>query len=121
MNLDVVIDGVRYVPAPEPCEDPTLLDFVHNFMDVGRVTIREYLCALLTKLWEEGESFKGKAPYGNSGWEYELYYALVAADAVAGEKEVEEDGTIVVHSCLDIAVANGIIFGLITEMCRPKL
>lgn len=120
MNLDVVIDGVRYVPAPEPCENPTLLDFMYNFMDVGRVSIREYLCALLTKLWNEGESFKGKAPWGNSGWEYELQYALVAAGAVPGDIEPDGDEQVVTN-CHDEAAANTIIFGLIAEMCKPKL
>lgn len=117
--MNVLIDGVRYVPAQEPCADPTLLDFVHDFMDVGKVSIREYLCALLTQLWEEGEGFSGKYPFGNSGWEYGLYDALVLAGAVPGETSMDGD-EVVVEQCTDKPAANAIIFTLITEMCKAK-
>lgn len=53
-------------------------------------TVGEYLYFLLFKVWDEGESFSGKRPFGNSGWEYELYTALVAAGIVEGE--IDEDG-----------------------------
>ena len=49
--------------------------------DTGAETIRDYLKALLFKLWEKGESFGGKRPFGNSGWEYELYHALISGGA----------------------------------------
>lgn len=44
--------------------------------DADAETVRDYLKALLTHLWEEGEGFSGKRPFGNSGWEYDLYGAL---------------------------------------------
>jgi hypothetical protein len=50
-------------------------------------TIREYLQKLLTKVLEEGESFSGKRPFGNSGWHYELYFPLVQANLVKGTIE----------------------------------
>jgi hypothetical protein len=40
--------------------------------DAGADTVRDYLKALLLKLWEEEEGFSGKRPFGNSGWKHEL-------------------------------------------------
>lgn len=48
-------------------------------------TIGEYLVALLLKLWREGDEFSGKKPFGDSGWEYELYYPLVQFGVVDGK------------------------------------
>lgn len=53
--------------------------------DAGAKTIRDYLKTLLRELWEKGESFSGKRPFGNSGWEGELETALVKAGAVPGK------------------------------------
>ena len=44
--------------------------------DAEAATIREYLVALLRQVWTEGEGFSGKRPFGNSGWDYDLYRAL---------------------------------------------
>jgi hypothetical protein len=41
-------------------------------------TVRDYLKGLLQNLWIEGEGFSGKRPFGNSGWEYDLYQPLIA-------------------------------------------
>jgi len=39
--------------------------------DAGdNLTIRDYFYTLLTAVWNEGESFSGKRPFGNGGWEY---------------------------------------------------
>jgi hypothetical protein len=116
-DMNVIIDGVRYIPAPTPCENPALLDFRFKCDDLRReVSIREYLCALLTQLWSEGEGFSGKRPFGNSGWEYDLYHALIKADAVEGE--LDGDGYIHRISREEQDKANTIIFGLIGEMCK---
>lgn len=62
--------------------------------DAGAATIREYLTALLTAVWVEGEEFSGKCPFGNSGWEAELFDALEFADLIdhtwAGGRELVE-------------------------------
>ena len=58
--------------------------------DSGALTVGGYLQALLTELWREGEGFSGKRPFGNSGWEYELYQAVIAGGAATGE--LDEDG-----------------------------
>lgn len=46
---------------------------------------------LLSTLFEEGESFSGKRPFGNSGWEGDLAEPLVRAGVLTGEF-CEEDG-----------------------------
>lgn len=58
--------------------------------DADAATIGEYFKKLLYNVWDEGESFSGKRPFGNSGWEYDVYAALVKAGAVAGR--FDEDG-----------------------------
>jgi hypothetical protein len=58
--------------------------------DAGAKTVGQYLMLLLEGLWENGEAFSGKRPFGNSGWQYEIYEALVASGAVSGE--LDEDG-----------------------------
>lgn len=53
-------------------------------------TIKEYLILLLATLWDVGESFSGKKPFGDSGWEYELYEALANAGLIDAVRD--EDG-----------------------------
>jgi hypothetical protein len=85
--MKVMFDGILYVPAPPAAEGMGLdaaLD-VRFDSDAGdQLTIREYFRELLTTLWSEGESFSGKRPFGNSGWEYEPIGALVAAGFIPG-------------------------------------
>jgi len=50
-------------------------------------TIRDYFHSLLTTLWEEGEGFSGKRPFGNSGWEHDLYRPLALAGYVEGDAD----------------------------------
>lgn len=47
-------------------------------------TIGEFLIALLRALWSEREGFSGKRPFGESGWDSELYIALIHAGMVTG-------------------------------------
>lgn len=58
--------------------------------DAGADTIRTYLVALLAKLWEHGECFGSKRPFGNSGWQYEPYTALAQRGYITGT--FDEDG-----------------------------
>ena len=81
----VIIDGVEYIPMPEPVHTEGLLGAleVRFDSDAGEnITVRDYLRILLLTLWDEGEGFSGKRPFGNSGWEYELYDALMEAGYV---------------------------------------
>jgi len=75
------------------------------------LTIKGYLRLLLATLWNEGESFSGKRPFGNSGWEYDLYLPLVKAGVVVGE--LDEDGYI---DSIDEQAANALVFNLIEEI-----
>lgn len=50
-------------------------------------SVRDYLHALLQVLWDEREGFSGKRPFGNSGWENELFSPLVREGFIAGDVE----------------------------------
>lgn len=54
-------------------------------MDIDAPTIGAYLIALLRQVWEDGEGFNGKRPWGNSGWEFEVYEALVRGGLIPGK------------------------------------
>lgn len=51
--------------------------------DADAATIRDYLVELLKVAWLDGDI--GKRPFGNSGWEKEIYRELVTAGWVRGE------------------------------------
>lgn len=50
--------------------------------DADASTIHDYFKRLIEELWSSGEAFSGKRPFGNSGWEYELYTALGQNNAI---------------------------------------
>lgn len=52
--------------------------------DSGASTIGGYFKEILKEFMREKEGFSGKRPFGNSGWEYELYKPLIVAKAVHG-------------------------------------
>lgn len=52
-------------------------------------TVREYMVELLTTLWEKEDGFSGKKPFGNSGWKYDVYLALVLNGIVDGKLDAE--------------------------------
>lgn len=64
-----------------------ILDIEFENMRRDKITIRDYLKELLVTLWEEGESFSGKRPFGDSGWEYEIFGALVDNKVIHGTNE----------------------------------
>ena len=72
------------------------------------LTVKGYLKNLLFQVWKEGESFSGKRPFGNSGWEYDLYEPLVKAGVVDGS--IDEDGDI---EDIDLIQANRVVLKLI--------
>ena len=80
--------------------------------DAGPVTVRAYLGELLITLWLEKEQFSGKRPFGNSGWEHDLYVALVRAKLVDGR--IDEDGYVidVDEDKADALIADAIADGL---------
>lgn len=54
-------------------------------------TIGGYLGGLLARLLFYGEGFSGKRPFGDSGWEEDLFIALVSAGFVKGKYVPDED------------------------------
>jgi hypothetical protein len=58
--------------------------------DADAPTVRAYLLALLRELWANDEGFDSKRPFGNSGWQEEVYIGLARAGVV--EAEFDEDG-----------------------------
>ena len=56
-----------------------VLDCPMQENDSGAYTVKGYLKALLIAVWDEGESFSGKRPFGNSGWDSDILDALVDA------------------------------------------
>lgn len=82
--------------------------------DAKAETVGAYLTALLREVWREEEGFSGKRPFGNSGWQWEVYLPLVKAGFVAGQ--LDEDGYLedvdqdaadeLIHAAID-AMAGG--------------
>lgn len=67
------------------------LEFHSN--DLGQnITVAGYLQRLLTDLWQQEDMFNSKRPFGNSGWTWEVYGALIEARLIPGT--LDEDGCI---------------------------
>lgn len=113
----VFIDGDEYVKRQDvPKEQIDKLDAIlynHRFdSDAGKnLTIAEYLKTLLETLWKEQEGFSGKRPFGNSGWEYDLYMPLIKYGYVDGK--IDGDGYI---EDFDNAQANQLIMDCIKRV-----
>ncbi len=70
-----------------------ILNLEFESRDLNRtLTIKDYFKRLLTTVWREGERFNGKRPFGNSGWERDLYKSLIKAKIIPGI--LDEDGYI---------------------------
>lgn len=62
-----------------------ILEIEWHFDDLHEtMTIKEYFKKLLITLWLDGECFDGKRPFGNSGWDYQIYSALIANEIIEG-------------------------------------
>ena len=94
--MKVTIDGIEYIPMPKAQDTSDIHLAALNFRfdsDVGFITIREYLHALLAKLWREGWAFNSKRPFGNSNWQHVLQKPLIEAGFVKGEIYIDDDGS----------------------------
>lgn len=80
--------------------------------DIG-TTLREYMEDLLQVLWGEGEDFSPKRPFGESGWQWCVYEALVREGYVRGD--VDSDGDV---TDADTAHADQIIKDFIHKLMR---
>lgn len=86
---------IRAYTEAQPVPDPTGQQILATPMpdnDADAATIRGYLAALLAVVWRENEAFSGKRPFGNSGWDMELYRALGEAGYIRWT--VDEDGEV---------------------------
>ena len=93
--MKVIIDGTNYLPEKtlETNKELLLALEIRFDSDAGDdLTIREYLEKLLSTLWDEQEGFSGKRPFGNSGWEYDLYKPLIESKLIEGK--IDECGDI---------------------------
>lgn len=90
-----------------------VLDTPMGKNDAGAGTIREYLGKLLLKVWNEGEGFSGKRPFGNSCWELEIYSALVKSGHVTGG--LDDDGYL---EDFDEITADHLIAAAIRHLCE---
>jgi hypothetical protein len=88
-----------------------LLDLPLPENDSGASTVRGYLVALLATLWREDEGFSGKRPFGNSGWQYDLYAPMIEAGIVGGE--IDEDGYV---ERADVVTADKLILAAIQSL-----
>jgi hypothetical protein len=57
--------------------------------DLGEQSLVDYLKSLLTTLWEEQDGFSGKRPFGNSGWQYDVWIAFIKAGLITGELDAD--------------------------------
>lgn len=71
-----------------------ILDVMMETADFSEpLTIRAYFRRMVLAIWREGEGFSGKRPFGNSGWHYDVYAALVKSGHIRGAFDE--------HGCLD--------------------
>jgi hypothetical protein len=66
-----------------------VLDTPMGDNDAEAETVGHYLLKLLAKVWRDGEDLT-KRPFGNSGWQFEVYKALINNGMIDGT--VDEDG-----------------------------
>lgn len=83
--------------------------------DANAATIRDYLVALVRRVWIANEGFSGKRPFGNSGWDWDMYPPLIRAGLVRGV--LDEDGYI---DNVDEEAADALIRAAIDELGRAS-
>jgi hypothetical protein len=92
----------------------SVLDTPMGDNDANADTIREYLITLLATVWDEGEGFSAKRPFGNSGWQWELYAVLAQAGHINGT--LDKDGYV---DNVDIHKGNLLIRDAIRALAGP--
>lgn len=92
-------------------EIKNIADLPIRHMDPGAETIGDYLRFLLTTLWKEAEGFSGKRPFGNSGWQFDVYHVLVANGIIPGK--IDESGDL---QDVDEAAGEKVILAVIEKL-----
>jgi hypothetical protein len=82
--------------------------------DADAATIRDYLVALVRQVWVENEGFSGKRPFGNSGWQDDLYVTIMRAGLVNGSIDVWNE----LGEDFDEPAADALILAAIDELGR---
>jgi len=85
-------------------------------LDGEKLTVREYFKKLMLILWEEGESFSGKRPFGDSGWECDIYNALAVEGVI--EADIEDDNGEIYVENIDKAKADMLIYRAINHVFK---
>lgn len=79
-----------YITKEEPLVDQVLA-YESIGWDLPKCTVGEYLIELGQRVWEEGEGFSGKRPFGNSGWQTDVMYVLADGGFIGGTRNSEGD------------------------------
>lgn len=87
--------------APTPQQ---ILDLPLDHNDAEAATVREYLVTLLAAIWDDGDDLN---PFGNSGWKWDLYRALVKAGYA--NNPFDEDGYVTPDNDFDEPAARRLI------------
>lgn len=95
--------------AAEP-DGNLILDLPVRQNDAGAATVREYLIALLRVAMDI------KAPWGNSGWVYDLYEALASAGFLAAQ--FDSDGLVDDWGAVDKVAGDRLIQAAIDALGR---
>jgi hypothetical protein len=85
-----------------------VLDCPMEDNDADAKTVGEYLSKLLINLWTKEEGFDSKRPFGNSGWQYEVYKALYTNGIIEGEYDEEYDELEVNYDDVDAIITSAI-------------
>ncbi len=94
-------------------QDPDILDLDFFCNDLGKdLTIRGYLKELIKTLWQEGEGFSGKRPFGNGVWRNDIYATLIREGVVPGK--LDWDGF--VETIDNTKMADALILDAISRM-----
>lgn len=99
--------------TPEQIDQALGLRFESN---IGDVTLRQWLIALLAALWEQGEGFSGKRPFGDSGWDWEPAPALIGAGLISGR--VDDHGYV---AEVDMGELHRFVADVIESMATMRL
>jgi hypothetical protein len=83
---NVLIDNVVYSLKRKNDEYEKALNVRGKFYHSEKedITVREYLCQLLERLWEDDDSFNSKRPFGYSDWEWRVYEVLMREGVIPG-------------------------------------
>jgi hypothetical protein len=81
-----------------------ILDLPMKSTDTGATSVHGYLQRLLRAVWIEEEDFDGKRPFGNYGWQEEIYETLVFQGFLAGTPDGMPDSDVDAEELVLLAI-----------------